>query len=139
MTYETYENLKRVNARRKRSATYAGNWKEVSRCTEEDQRLDAQYGRAISPEQAGHPDNPVFCEQPDHRQPELMKTHYSKRDAERTAGRRFGESLVGPPVCENCGKAATHLGCHPDEGRVYVCARCTVGQGFSRLKRLEGK
>jgi hypothetical protein len=62
MTYETYENLKRVNARRKRTATYYGNWKEVARCSEEDQRLDAEYqiGREISPEPAGHPDNPVF-------------------------------------------------------------------------------
>ena len=60
MTYETYANLKRVNARRKRAATYAGNWKEVGRCSDEDQRLDAEYGRSISPKPTGHPDNPVF-------------------------------------------------------------------------------
>ena len=56
MTYETYENLKRANARRKRHATYVGNWKEVSRCSEEDQRLDAEYRRSANsnPERHAH-------------------------------------------------------------------------------------
>ena len=47
MTYETYENLKRVNSRRKRQATYTGNWKEVEECCNQDNRLDEEYARSI--------------------------------------------------------------------------------------------
>ena len=60
MTYETYENLKRVNSRRKHRATYAGNWKEVEECCNQDNQLDQEYARSISPEPVGHPDNPIF-------------------------------------------------------------------------------
>ena len=60
MTYETYENLKRVNSRRKRQATYTGNWKEVEECCNQDNRLDQEYARSISPEPVGHPDNSIL-------------------------------------------------------------------------------
>ena len=41
-------------------ATYTGNWKEVEECCNQDNQLDQEYARSISPEPVGHPDNPIF-------------------------------------------------------------------------------
>ena len=46
MSYETYTNLLRVAEKRKRSATYAGNWQAVAEACAEIERLHAQYAKA---------------------------------------------------------------------------------------------
>jgi len=43
MTFETYENLRRVNDRRIKSARRKGNWKVVNECVSENIALDAKY------------------------------------------------------------------------------------------------
>lgn len=58
MNYETYTNLLRIAEKRKRVATYSAKWELVSKTCEEIERLHAEYAREISPEPAGHPDNP---------------------------------------------------------------------------------
>jgi hypothetical protein len=48
MTYETWENLKQANDRRRKAAVRAGNWKVVAECSEESVRLDDEYARTNS-------------------------------------------------------------------------------------------
>jgi hypothetical protein len=88
MTYETYENLSLANDRRKRAAAYTGNWKEVARCCEEAIRLDAEFARSISPEPAGHPDNPLLASKPDESacSKEFLRMYGERPEAARQPG-----------------------------------------------------
>lgn len=48
MSYETYINLLRVAEKRKRAATYSGNWQAVAEACAEIERLHTQYAKESS-------------------------------------------------------------------------------------------
>jgi hypothetical protein len=60
MSFETYENRKRIQERRKHQAMISGNWGVCTDAIRKIQDLDSEFAREISPEPPGHPDNPIF-------------------------------------------------------------------------------
>lgn len=60
MTHETYQNLVRVQQKKKRQSSARGNWSAAKDAIEEITRLDSEIAESISPIPPGHPDNPFL-------------------------------------------------------------------------------
>ena len=60
MTYETYENLSRVQRKRQLQGVSRGDWIAVADAVKQINRLNTEMAESISPLPFGHPDNPFL-------------------------------------------------------------------------------